>query len=114
MWIALCDENKNPIHPSVIGWVDLDLISWRFISDPEERSHQLLAVNKDNVCFPIHQNVRHPRYFALFREIDDTMPQSPVAPLACVSDTVVTSKYQIVAPPGWMVVRIDFTDKSSS
>ena len=112
MWVGLCDENKNPVHPGIIGWVDLDLISWRFI--PAREQNIILAINKDIICFPVHRETKHPQYFSFFREIDDTVPQGPVIRFTSRTDKTITSKFQIVVLPGWLVIEIDLLNNSNS
>src|SRR5258706_11102878 len=99
MWIGLCDDDQTPIHPSVIGWADLDLIPWRLLIVDV---NQLIVSNREAICFPVHELSRAsspPKYFALFKELDDPTFYSRIAPL-------VASVYDgnIIAPRGALYI----------
>ncbi len=103
VWIGLCDDHKAPYHPSVVGWVDLDLIPWALTS----RDGFVLVVNLDWIIFPVHKTVPFPKYFGLFQEIDDPISLSPITGFDHeYNNLIVSNEHNVAIEPRKLIIKI--------
>jgi len=85
----------------------MDLVPWHITL---VSTHRIRASNLSYVTFPVHKNVQWPKYFALFQDVDNPTPHSPIVAFEHPFDIVVLAGHSIAIQPKKIIIEttLDF------